>query len=57
MDHLVESLFHWEGGSTQERFLREGSAPRSSPLPFAYHLIMTEKVPYHIPSLELCIHF
>ena len=45
MDHLVECLFHWEGGSTQERFLREGSAPRSSPLPFAYHLIMTEKVP------------
>ena len=45
MDHLVECLFHWEGGSTQERFLREGSAPRSSPLPSAYHLIMTEKVP------------
>ena len=34
MDHLVESLFHWEGGSTQERFIREGSAPNSSPLPF-----------------------
>ena len=34
MDHLVESLFHWEGGSTQERFLREGSAPWSSPLSF-----------------------
>ena len=34
MDRLVESFFHWEGGSTQERFLREGSAPRSSPLPF-----------------------
>ena len=34
MDHLVESLFHWKGGSTQERFIREGSAPRSSPLSF-----------------------
>ena len=34
MDHLVESLFHWEGGSTQERFIREGSARISSPLPF-----------------------
>ena len=51
MDHLVESLFQWEGGSTQEGgVLKKGfygkAPPRGpAPYPFVYHLIMTEKVP------------
>ena len=48
------------GGGGGVRFLREGSAPRSSPLPFIYHLWQkrcsfripfTDKwYPFHIPS-------
>ena len=45
IDHLVESLIHWEGGSTQERFKREGSAPRSSHLPFCIPFNYDRNVP------------
>ena len=48
MDHLVESLFHWEGGGEgYSRKVYTGRLrPEVQPLTlFAYHLIITDKVP------------
>ena len=53
------------GGGTQQIVIREGSSPRSNPLPF-YIPFFTKRYPFripsidtwyafHIPSLELCI--
>ena len=54
-------------GCTQQSFIQEGSNPRSDPLPF-YTKFLTERlplsytfywkmVPFHRPSLDLCIPF
>ena len=45
MDHLVESLFHLEGGVLKKGFYGKAPPRGPAPYPFAYHLIMTEKVP------------
>ena len=55
------------GGGTKQMFIREGSAPRSNPLPFyiqfftkrySFRIASIEKwYPFHIPCLELCIPF
>ena len=71
---IAESKVVWQlastpavGGDTQQMFTREGSAPRSNPLPF-YIPFFTKKYlflkpsidkwyPFHILCLNLCIPF